>query len=128
MLGAHSPSEMNPMSERARRLLPLSNRHYLVLVALAEGDRHGYAIKKEIRRITDGATDPGAGSLYRSIRQLDERGLIDEAPVRPHPALDDERRVYYRLTDLGREVLELETERLKTFVATTSRLVDGDRS
>jgi DNA-binding PadR family transcriptional regulator len=116
------------MSERAKSFLPLNRRHYLVLVALTGGDRHGYAIKKEIRRITDGVTDPGAGSLYRSIRQLDEAALIAEAPERPDPALDDERRTYYRLTALGREVAELETDRLREFVATTARLVGRKES
>ncbi len=114
-----------PISTHALELLPLSNRHYLVLVALASGTRHGYAVKKEIRRISDGASDPGAGSLYRSIRQLTEARLIEEAPERPDPALDDERRVYFRLTDLGREVLELETSRLRRFVDATSRVVGG---
>jgi DNA-binding PadR family transcriptional regulator len=105
--------------------LPLSERHYLVLVALAAGTRHGYAIKKEIRRVSDGAANPGAGSLYRSIRQLTETGLIEEAPERPDPALDDERRVYFRLTELGREVMELETQRLQRFLEETTRMVNG---
>ncbi len=106
-------------------LLPLKPALYLILLALTDGDRHGYSIKKEILNRTDGKVKLGAGTLYRSIRQLVDRELIEESDKRPDPALDDERRNYFRLTRLGRRVAQAETERLAMLVqvARSSRLV-----
>lgn len=106
-------------------LLPLKPALYLVLLALTDGDLHGYALKKEILRRTDGRVKLGAGTLYRSIRQLVDLGLIEESNQRPDPALDDERRSYFRLTGLGRQAARAETERLADLVriARASRLV-----
>lgn len=105
-------------------LLPLKPALYLILVALADRDLHGYALKKEILRRTDGRVKLGAGTLYRSIRQLADLGLIEESDQRPDPALDDERRSYFRLTDFGRQAAHAETERLADLVriARSSRL------
>ena len=106
-------------------LLPLKPALYLILLALTDGDRHGYGLKKEILRRTDGKVKLGAGSLYRSIRQLSDTQLIEESDRRPDPALDDERRKYFRLTDLGRRVAKAETDRLAVLVqvAQSSNLV-----
>jgi DNA-binding PadR family transcriptional regulator len=106
-------------------LLPLKPALYLILLALTDGDLHGYALKKEIIRRTDGRVVLGAGTLYRSIRQLVDLGLIEESDQRPDPALDDERRSYFRLTRLGRQAAHAETERLADLVriARSSRLV-----
>ncbi len=106
-------------------LLPLKPTQYLILLALTDGDRHGYGLKKEIIRRTEGKVKPGAGSLYRSIRQLVDLDLIEESDKRPDPALDDERRKYFRLTELGRCAARAETERLAVLVqvARSSRLV-----
>ena len=106
-------------------LLPLKPTLYLILLALSDGDRHGYGLKKEIIRRTDGKVKLGAGSLYRSIRQLADLQLIEESEQRPDPALDDERRKYFRLTTLGRRVARAETERLAVLVqvAQSSNLV-----
>ena len=106
-------------------LLPLKPTLYLILLALTDGDRHGYGLKKEIIRRTDGKVKLGAGSLYRSIRQLSDMQLIEESDQRPDPALDDERRKYFRLTDLGRRVAKAETDRLAVLVqvAQASNLV-----
>ncbi len=114
----------NEKSTGADDLLPLKPALYLILVALADGDLHGYALKKEILRRTDGKVKLGAGTLYRSIRQLVDLGLIEESDQRPDPALDDERRSYYRLTQLGRQAACAETERLADLVriARSSRL------
>ncbi len=90
--------------------------HYLILVALIDGDRHGYAVKKEVERRTEGKVSPGAGSLYRAIRQLEEAGLIEESSWRPRPALDDERRRYFRVTARGKNAAAAETERLAALV------------
>jgi len=96
--------------------LPLKPTLFLILLSLAEGDRHGYALKKEILDRTEGRVRLGAGTLYRSIRQLVDRGMIEESTNRPDPALDDDRRRYFRLTRLGREVAQAETERLADLV------------
>jgi DNA-binding PadR family transcriptional regulator len=106
-------------------LLPLKPALYLILLALTDGDRHGYGLKKEILRRTDGKVKLGAGSLYRSIRQLVDLQLIEESDKRPDPALDDDRRKYFRLTQLGRRVAKAETERLAVLVqvAQSSNLV-----
>jgi DNA-binding PadR family transcriptional regulator len=105
-------------------LLPLKPTLYLILLALTDGDRHGYGLKKEIIRRTEGKVKLGAGSLYRSIRQLADLQLIEESDQRPDPALDDERRKYFRLTEFGRQVAQAETERLAVLVqvARSSRL------
>jgi DNA-binding PadR family transcriptional regulator len=105
-------------------LLPLKPTLYLILLALTDGDRHGYGLKKEIIHRTDGKVKLGAGSLYRSIRQLVDLKLIEESDKRPDPALDDERRKYFRLTRFGRRVAQAETERLAVLVqvARSSRL------
>lgn len=97
--------------------LPLRQQHYLILLALTEGDLHGYALKKAVHRRSDGRISPGAGSLYRSIEQLEEAGLIEPSDWRPEPEMDDERRTYLRLTELGRRVAGAETERLASLVA-----------
>ena len=106
-------------------LLPLKPTLYLILLALTDGDRHGYGLKKEILRRTDGKVKLGAGSLYRSIRKLVDMNLIEESDQRPDPALDDERRTYFRLTKLGRRVAKAETDRLAVLVqvAQSSNLV-----
>ncbi len=103
----------NPQPES---MLPLKPPHYLILLALADGDRHGYALKKEIVRRTEGKVSLGPGTLYRSIRQLAEAGLIAESGERPDPALDDERRRYFQITRFGRQVAQAETERLSALV------------
>jgi DNA-binding PadR family transcriptional regulator len=105
------------VSRTPEALLPLKHLHYLILLALAGQDLHGYGLKKEIHRRTGGRVSPGAGSLYRSIRQLEDEGLIEESDWRPNPALDDERRRYFRVTEWGRDVARAETERLGALVA-----------
>lgn len=87
-----------------------------ILLALADGERHGYGIMQEIARYTDGALQLGPGTLYRSIKQLLLAGLIAGADERPDPALDDERRRYYRLTDAGQRAAEAEVRRLDRLV------------
>ena len=104
-------------AEDAESLLPLKPVLYLLLLALAHGDRHGYALKKDVLRRTDGKVKLGPGTLYRSIHQLAAKGLIEETGERPDPALDDERRRYYRLLPFGRRVAAAESRRLATLVA-----------
>ena len=101
-------------TRRADDLLPLTPGMFHVLIALADGEKHGYAIIKEVARRTDGAIRLSAGTLYTLIRRFAQDGVIAEADERPDPALDDERRRYYRLTDFGREVARAEAARMQT--------------
>jgi DNA-binding PadR family transcriptional regulator len=96
--------------------LPLTPAMLDIVVALADDELHGYAIMREVRRRTDGRKRLAPGTLYRSLRQMHERGLVAESEVRPEAGLDDERRRYYRLTDLGRRVAVAEVERLEGLV------------
>jgi DNA-binding PadR family transcriptional regulator len=98
-----------------------------VLLALADGERHGYALMREVAALSGGRLRLGPGTLYRTLRRLLEDGLIAEAAERPDPELDDERRRYYRLTDAGRRAAAAEAERLDDLVrvARTRRLLPG---
>jgi DNA-binding PadR family transcriptional regulator len=102
-----------PMSES---YLPLTPAVLDIMVALGDEEMHGYAIMQEVRRRTAGKRRLAPGTLYRSLRQMEERGWVVEAEERPDPDLDDERRRYYRLTDLGRRVALAEVERLEGLV------------
>jgi len=107
------------MSSRARSVdhfLPLTPPVLHTLVALADGDKHGYAILKEIARRTEGSVRLSAGTLYALVRRATADGLIVESDERPDIALDDERRRYYRLTPLGRRVAAAEIARLESIV------------
>jgi len=97
--------------------LPLTPSRFHVLLALAGGEKHGYAIVKEASRLSSGKTKINVSTLYAVIQRLEAEGLIVESDERPDPALDDERRRYYRLTDLGRSVAEAEAERLEDIIA-----------
>lgn len=110
-------------------LLPLTPIAFHILLALAGGERHGYALLQEIAATTEGEFRPGPGTLYRSLKQLLDLGLIEHSDVRPDPALDDERRRYYRLTERGRRAAELEAMRLARLVreAEAKRLLRGVR-
>lgn len=96
-------------------LLPLPHLTYLVLLALAAGDAHGWAIIKRIRAMTSDGTNPSSGSLYLAMVRLEERGLLEVTDA-PAGEGDDERRRYYRLTPFGRSVLEAESARLESLV------------
>ena len=97
-------------------LLPLSPSVFHVLLALADAERHGYGIIKEVEARTDGRVRLGPGTLYGSIKRMLEEGLIEESDERPDAGLDDERRRYYRLTGFGRRVASAEAERLSGLV------------
>lgn len=105
------PDEADPTS-----LLPLPPATLHILLALTDEDRHGYAIIQEVAARTGGAVRMSAGTLYRSIQRMVEQGLIEECADRPAPAVDDERRRYYRLTPFGLDVTRAETERLAALV------------
>ena len=98
----------------ADSLLPLTPGMFQVLIALADGEKHGYAIIKEVARRTNGDISLSAGTLYAIIRRFVQEGVIAESAERPDPSLDDERRRYYRLTTFGREVARAEAARMET--------------
>ncbi|MBA3916069.1 MAG: helix-turn-helix transcriptional regulator [Acidobacteriales bacterium] len=102
---------MNPAPES---LLPLSPAMFQVLIALADGGKHGYAIIKEVSRRTQGEVSLSAGTLYAIIRRFEEARVIEECAARPSPALDDERRRYYQLTQFGRDVAQAEARRMQS--------------
>jgi len=105
-------AKANPIDQ----LLPLSLPIFHMLLALTEGERHGYALKREILQRTDGKVNLGSGALYGSINKMLEQGLIEESEERPDPHLDDERRRYYRITPLGQRVVQAEAVRLRDLV------------
>ncbi len=96
---------------------PLTPAVYHILLALTEGEKHGYAIMKDVENQTQGQLKMGPGTLYGCIKRMLAAGLIEEADQRPDPALDDERRHYYRLTGLGAKMVSVESERLAAAVA-----------
>ncbi len=90
--------------------LPASAMH--IIVALAAGERHGYAIMRDIDELSAGSVTMGPGTLYGSLKRMIGQGLVEETDERPDPVLDDERRRYYRLTALGQRVGAAEQARL----------------
>jgi DNA-binding PadR family transcriptional regulator len=98
-------------------LLPLTPAVFHVLLALADGERHGYAIMQEVAATTDGQIKMGPGTLYGTIKRLLESQLIEESEERPDPRLDDERRRYYRLSGVGEQVVRAEARRYAGIVA-----------
>jgi DNA-binding PadR family transcriptional regulator len=97
-------------------LLPLTPAVFHILLALADEERHGYGIMQDIETRTKGTVRMGPGTLYGSIKRMMLDRLIEESDERPDPDLDDERRRYYRLTALGRGVVEAEAARLQQLV------------
>lgn len=96
--------------------LPLTPAVFQILLALADGEKHGYGIMREIGQRTGRRLRMGPGTLYGSIARMLSAGVIEESDQRPDPALDDERRRYYRLTQLGRRVATAEARRLVELV------------
>src|SRR5215216_489558 len=104
-----------PLPEPAG-FLPLTPAVLDIMVALGDEELHGYAIMQEVRRRTDGQRRLAPGTLYRSLKQMEQRGWVAQSEERPEPSLDDERRRYYRLTEFGRRVALAEVERLEDLV------------
>jgi DNA-binding PadR family transcriptional regulator len=102
--------------ENPDALLPLPPATFHILMAVAEEDRHGYAIIQDVARRTEGALKLSAGTLYRSIQRMLEQGLLVETQERPAPEFDDERRRYYRITEFGAAVARAEARRLAQLV------------
>jgi DNA-binding PadR family transcriptional regulator len=104
------------LSDESDSLLPLPAAVFQILVALADEDRHGYAIMQDVASRTNGRMKLSPGTLYGAIKRMLEDGLIIEVDERPAPEDDDERRRYYRLTRLGRGVAQAEADRLTTLL------------
>src|SRR5271163_3705148 len=101
-----------------KSFLPLKTHRFHIMLSLAGGEQHGYGIMQEVLNRTIGKVRLWPATLYGSIKRLIEAGLIEESDERPAPELDDARRRYYRLTALGRRVLDAECERLQELVRT----------
>lgn len=100
----------------SQRFIPLKTHWFHIMLSLAGEEQHGYGIMQEVLRRTSGKVRLWPATLYGSIKRLIEAGLIEESDERPAPELDDARRRYYRLTVLGRRVLDDECERLQELV------------
>src|ERR1700674_2130416 len=108
-------------------MLPLTPAVFHILLALSDGERHGYALMQEVAADTGGSLRLGPGTLYGCLKRMLSARLVEESDERPDPDLDDERRRYYRITDLGARVLRTEAERLASAVsaAHAKRLFPG---
>jgi DNA-binding PadR family transcriptional regulator len=103
--------------------LPLRSHWFHILLCLVEGEQHGWGIMQSVLTHSDGKVRLWPATLYGSLKRLIEAGLIVESAARPAPEFDDARRRYYKLTTLGRRVLDLESQRLKDLV----RVLDARR-
>ena len=117
-------------SDEVQRLLPLKRVEFLVLLVLADGQRHGYGIVQEIIERSEGSVRPLPGNLYAILQRLMDEDLLVEAPRRPAPDLDDRRRRYYDITPFGRQVLAADAELMRSLVheAAQRDLVRGGAS
>jgi DNA-binding PadR family transcriptional regulator len=97
-------------------LLPLTPSVFHILVARSEGERHGYAIMRQVAEDTGGSLQLGPGTLYGCLQRMLAAGLVEESKWRPDPQLDDERRRYYRITQFGARVVRAEAKRLAAAV------------
>jgi DNA-binding PadR family transcriptional regulator len=98
-------------------LIPLTPAVFSILLALSGGEKHGYEIMKQVQHDSQGQVKMGTGTLYGSLKRMLADGLIVEAGDRPDPAVDDERRRYYRLTALGRRAFATELQRYAEIVS-----------
>ena len=104
------------MIEKISSLQPLTPAVFHILMALTDGEKHGYSIMKDVERQTDGKMLLGPGTLYGSIKRMLLSAYIEESSERPDPTMDDERRRYYRISGLGQEILRAESQRLEQAV------------
>ena len=109
---------------------PLTPPVFHILLALAEGERHGYGIMQDVARQTNDNLQMGPGTLYGCLKRMLVAGLVEEADERPDPELDDERRRYYRMTSFGAQAAREETRRLETALAAAKarRILAGGKA
>jgi DNA-binding PadR family transcriptional regulator len=116
---------MAAFPEKVRKLLPLRPAPFHILLALAEEERHGYALKKDVELRTNGIVKLGPGTLYESIQRMVEKELIAESPSRPRPEDDQAQRRYYRITKFGKNVLRAEVARLGEVIDDARIVLEG---
>ena len=116
--------------QKPEDLLPLTPPVFHILVALSDEERHGYGIMQDVARQTNDALQLGPGTLYGCLKRMLAAGMVKESDERPDPALDDERRRYYRMTPLGSRLVRAEAQRLADAVsaAKSRRLFDRPRA
>jgi DNA-binding PadR family transcriptional regulator len=116
---------MAPKITKSQEMPPLSPAVFHVLLALANGERHGYAVMQEVDETTKGQIKMGPGTLYGTLKRLLESRMIEESDERPDPEMDDERRRYYRLTALGERAVRAEALRYEAManLARRKRLI-----
>ncbi len=114
----HAEPDVDAATESA---LPLTPAVFHIMLALADGDSHGYGIMQEVDEMTAGKMRLGPGTLYRSMQRMEVDGYIEELPLRLDSEHDDERRRYYRLTPLGFAVARAEATRLAALVDAAAR-------
>lgn len=107
---------MTNETSHVQEQLPLTPAVFHILLALADGEKHGYGIMQEVEAITNGEVKMGPGTLYGTIKRMLKTGLIVETEDRPDPVHDDERRRYYALTAFGQQVAAAEVERLAQLI------------
>ncbi len=114
---------------QVQALIPLKTQWFHIMLSLAGEEQHGYGIMQEVLQRTTGKVRLWPATLYGSIKRMIEAELIEESDERPEPEMDDARRRYYRLTPLGRQVLDAECERLQELVRAiqTKRAVVTER-
>lgn len=118
---------MSQTKKNPEDMLPLTPAVFHILLALADAEKHGYAIMKEVDAISEGTVNMGSGTLYGSIKRMLKAGLIEETDERPDPEMDHQQRRYYQLTNFGERVLKAESYRLEAVVraARSKKILGG---
>jgi DNA-binding PadR family transcriptional regulator len=109
-----------------QEVVPLTPPVFHILLALADEERHGYGIMQDVANQTGGALQLGPGTLYGCLKRMLAAGLVEESDERPDPALDDERRRYYRMTVLGQRMVRAEAQRLSGAVMAARTKLAGE--
>ena len=109
------------MARTVKRSQPLPPAVFQLLLALREGEQHGYALMQRVEELTDGGVHMGPGTLYGAIKRMLADGLIEETDERPDPALDDQRRRYYRISAAGERACAVEVQRMETLLRNARR-------
>jgi DNA-binding PadR family transcriptional regulator len=107
-----------------REHVPLPSHHFEILVTLTNGESHGYRIVRDIEKRTEGNVSLGVSTLYAAVRRLVESGLIEDAGDQPSERSGGPPRRYYKITELGREVVRLEALRLQRAAAIVLEMLD----
>jgi DNA-binding PadR family transcriptional regulator len=115
-------------SKAPSEILPLTPPVFHILLALADEERHGYGIMQDVARQTNGALQLGPGTLYGCLKRMLAAGLVEESGERPDPAIDDERRRYYRMSAHGRQVVRAEAHRLAGAVTVAMAKLAGEHA